>query len=264
LAKWLANQVNDQSKAEILQVLPDLPLHKIVRLEGLIPTIDALALHQAMFSQGGVAATSAQEVPANRIFLNGDFWTVTFGGQTRQLKNTKGMQLIALLIRNQGRSCHVLQLEQDLNPAPSLTATQGYLAGMTEDQLDELNLSISLGATGFEIFDAQAIASIRVTLNRLKDRIKDAKELGKVKTQAKLEEERDRILHELNAGLGMAGQPRKSDDAMEKSRKRVQLAIASEIERLNATFPDFAKHLKWLTTGTECSYQPHPPHDWTF
>lgn len=263
LAKWLADQVNDLSQAELLRALPDLPLHKIFRLEGLTLSIEPLALHRAMPTPGAIA-TELQELPANRIYLNGDFWTVTFNGQTRQLNNTKGMRLIARLIQKQGYPCHVMQLEQDCHPAPPNSEIQQDLADMTGDQLEEMGLSVSLGGAGYEDYDAQARAAIKQQLRRLNDQIEDAAARCDTDKQLELENQRDHIIQHFAVGLGLAGRPRRSGDAIEKTRKRVQAAITSEIKRLLVNFPEFARHLQCLSTGTECLYQPEPPQDWLF
>ena len=135
---------------------------------------------------------------------------------------------------------------------------------MTGDHLEEMGLSVSLGGAGYEDYDAQARAAIKQQLRRLNDQIEDAAARCDTDKQLELENQRDHIIQHFAVGLSLAGRPRRSGDAIEKTRKRVQAAITSESKRLLVNFPEFARHLHCLSTGTECLYQPEPPQDWLF
>lgn len=262
-AQWLADQVDGIPKVEVIQALPSLPLNTMVELKGATLTLNQPTLRRLM-SKGPETALSPTIAPENHISLNADVWTVTFHGQTRYLQNTKGMRLIALLIRNQGQRCHVIQMEHELNPAPPKAEELDQWSSMSTDQFNEMGLSVNLGGSWHEGIDAKTRGDCESKIKSLQERIEDAAERGDIESQEKFEAEQEKILKYLGANLGLAGKPRQINSETEKSRKRVLAVISKERKSLKTSFPEFASHLACLETGTECIYQPDPPQSWTF
>jgi hypothetical protein len=209
------------------------------------------------------AARSATPCNRNCFFLAGDYWTVTFNGKTQAFKNTKGMRYIEYLVRKQGKEVLVSDLFYAINP-PNHEAVNKDLSALSAQQLNEDGLSVSdLGDAG-ELITPEGQERIRAQLKNLQDRIEDAEELGDIEKQAKLEDERDRILSYMNAALGKGGCPRRASSAIEQIRKNVSRCIHRDIDRIESVLPELGQHLRCIKIRKFLAYAPNPKLEWYF
>lgn len=198
---------------------------------------------------------------SNRILKHGDFWEFTFMGQTKTVKNTKGIQYIEYLIRNKGREMHVLELVKAMPPTTTELAHPD-LSDMTEGQLAAENLSLGNFDSGVELLDDQTKAALRKCLQDLDDRIEEAEQFGEDSKVERLQTEKERIVAHLSASLGLDGKSRVSSSAVEKARKSVEKRIRCDIKKLKKNFPELADHFSLIKTGTCCLYNPIPDVVW--
>jgi hypothetical protein len=208
--------------------------------------------------------TGARADNQNRFALMGDYWSVTFNGKTKALKNTKGMRYIEHLLRNQGKEVYVLDLFYAINPPDQKTINKD-LSTLSAEQLEEAGLSVSgLGDAG-EAITPEGQKRIKAHLKELQDHIDDAIETGDEDKQVKLEEEQENILRHYKADLSLGGRPRKASSPIDQIRKNVTRCTRKDIRNIESKFPELGHHLHYcIKTGIFCRYAPHPEVKWHF
>jgi len=194
----------------------------------------------------------------NELSLRGEYWQISYGGQTGLIEDCRGLRYIAILIRDAAAGKGPIH-------ARELVA---LASGQTADPIELETPEYVLDATARrELMDRlEEIAAER-------DRACAADELDRA---AALDEEHERIAGELTLAAGSrgGGPGRRGafSHAGEKARKAVGKAITEAIARIAACpdLPPLAVHLgtslrkgQWLSyTGPatwEIEFQPPPP-----
>ncbi len=172
------------------------------------------------------------------VFRNeGEFWTVAFEGAAFKLKDAKGLQYIARLLREPGREVHAIALVAP----PSLEADAARRAA---------------GDAG-PVLDAAAKAEYRARLEELEAELREAGEWNDPERAARAHLERDALAHELAASVGLGGRDRKAASDAERARINVTRAIKAAVERVAEHGPALGRHFEaTLRTGTFCAYVP--------
>lgn len=181
----------------------------------------------------------------------GEFWTMVFQSEGSRLKNTKGLHYLARLLSEPSSEVHSLELIAGLSDRPQpdsgkfLDATTG-------------RASVAF-ADGGAVLDPQAKAAYRDRIAELNGEIEEATAWGDLGRAERASEEREFILHELAAAVGLAGRDRKAASAAERARVSATRAIKSALKRIREHSPELGEHLDaTVRTGTFCSYTPDP------
>ena len=231
------------------------PLVEVVSLEDQQLHLDreALILH---------LARQPEPCDHNCVSLDGEYWRITYGGQTTSVRNTMGMRYITFLIGRQGKEVLVSDLYYAINPPESGIVDRVY-SDMSETRRGEEGLSLGdLGDAG-DILTPEGKKRLKAAVRRIQDGIDDAVERGDEEKQAKLEAQQEQILSHIAAGSGLGGKSRKASSAIEKVRTSVTKRIKADIKKITETNPDLGRHLdQAIRTGTSCQYAPHPAVDW--
>jgi tetratricopeptide (TPR) repeat protein len=202
-------------------------------------TFAALGFHH--FARGGpvIPALEPGEATLRRA---GDVWHVSFGGTSTIVKHVKGMADLALLLPRPGLDVHVTELEA----LPAAMAIAARSSGRDET------------------LDRQAVAAYRARLEELDGDLAEAEAANDIVRAERARTERDFLLEELSASLGLGGRPRTNGpDPVERLRKAVTARLRDAIRRIDATHPALARHLSnSIRTGTFCSYRPEQPVIW--
>ena len=207
------------------------------------------------------SAPSPTEQILNSFSLEGDYWCISFNGETKIIKNTLGMRYIKYLIQNKGKEIHVSELFYHEKPPPE-HVTNTALSALGTRQLEAEGLSISnLGDTG-PLMDETGKKALKSHIKKLDQQIEDAIEFGDIDKAEELKNEKEQILTPLSTDFGLGGKPRKIDSPVEKVRKRVEKRISTDIKKLGKSFPQLSKHLACINTGTQCKYDPYPDISW--
>ncbi|WP_081915849.1 ATP-binding protein [Saccharothrix sp. NRRL B-16314] len=187
-------------------------------------------LAEALSAQGGSAAAEPV-VPAPQEFRrDGDVWTLTYGGATVRMPDSKGLRDLHVLLGSPGEPV----------PAVSLLAPEAVA-------------SARLG--GDPVLDDEAKARYRRRLDELDDEIDRAFDDDRA---AALDRERQALLEELRAAAGLAGRTRRLGDEAERARKTVTARIRDTLRKLDARHPGLAAHLRGtVSTGATCVYSGH-------
>ncbi|MBI2324714.1 MAG: response regulator [Chloroflexi bacterium] len=169
----------------------------------------------------------------------GEFWTIAFEGAGFRLRDAKGLHYIAALLRSPGREVHAFDLAGSRTPADERTGAVAGDAG--------------------PILDPQAKAEYRARLDELEAELREAEQWNDPERLARANEERELLVHELAAAVGLGGRDRKAASDTERARINVTRAIKSVVERIAEHSPALADHFAArLRTGTFCIYTPDP------
>jgi hypothetical protein len=181
---------------------------------------------------------------------DGDVWTNAFEGKHLRLKDVKGLQYIAHLLRHEGEELHAAELAAGADA----TATPGHEA--------RGQIARGLGYAG-EVLDAQARSEYRRRLADLQAEAEEATNWGDVGRAAKLGEEIEFLTDELSAAAGIGGRVRKAGDVADRARKAVTSRIRETIARIAGEHPALGRHFdNPIRTGLFCSYRPDRSPGW--
>jgi hypothetical protein len=173
----------------------------------------------------------------NEFRPEGDVWLLGYDGEACRLKDSKGMQYLAVLLAQPGREIHV-----------------AHLAGA----------SIAESAGTGPALDARAAAEYRNRLSELQSELDEAEDFADPERIARARAEMDALTAELTSAYGLGGRARTGPDPAERVRKAVTNRIRDALDRIEKEHPSMGRHLRnAVRTGTFCSYNPERPTTWT-
>jgi AAA ATPase domain len=177
-----------------------------------------------------------------------DFWTVGYGRDSFQLKDTKGLSFLQTLLRYPGREFHVLDLSGG------------------GEHLQEGSGRAASGDAG-ELLDPAARAAYKRRLEDLRDALEEARRWSDLERAARAEHEIAFLTDELAHAVGLGGRSRTAASAAERARVNVSRTIGAVVKKIAAGSPALGQHLTAaVRTGFFCSYSPDPRVrvDWSF
>jgi len=234
-----ARPVAAWARAELADVLARAGCPDASRVADLRATaradMEALGMHAHL-----ARLDSSPAVAEPNVFrTEGDSWAVTYAGRTVRLRPTKGLQDLHRLLAAPGEELHVLELAGD--------APDGRLA-VTSRQ---------------PVLDDRAKAEYRRRLLALEAEVRDTRAGADLRRAERAEAERDAVLAELAAALGLGGKDRTMTDESERARQAVRARIRYTLDRIGTVHPELRRHLdSAVVTGTFCSYRPEHPTRW--
>ncbi|HXQ23712.1 MAG TPA: AAA family ATPase [Candidatus Acidoferrales bacterium] len=176
----------------------------------------------------------------NLFRREGGYWTIAFAGTLVRLKDNKGLQFIAHLLRHPGQEFLALDLvdfgvsNADRGAAPQI-------------------------AIGAPALDAEAKRAYKERLHELRDELEEAERFNDFGRAAQLQAEMHFIGEQLSAAVGRHGKDRKAGGAAERARLMVTKRIKGALTTIGAVHPQLAHHLRaCVKTGYLCSYTPPP------
>jgi len=201
----------------------------------------------------------AQAVSPNQpcIFRReGDYWTLTFEGQTLRLKHSNGLLFVADLLEHPDRELHVAQLVALLP-----VARANYLEGLYVSHSERARLGMHLvsGKNSNPILDPTAKAEYRSRIDELRDALEQAIAFNDSAKAADLERELEFIATELSRAVGAGGRNREHRANDERARVNVTNAIRAVTAKISKEHPSLGRYLRTtIRTGRFCSYHPDP------
>jgi hypothetical protein len=159
---------------------------------------------------------------------DGDFFRIKLGDRSLQLKDVRGLHLLARLVERPREELHVLALASDTG-----AAVQESSSGEALDPKARLEYVARLRAIDAELEEADV--GVRQRLHR----------------------ERDMIESELSRAFGLGGRARRTGSATERARINVQRRIKDAIARIAEHDEVIGRYLEQaVRTGTWCSFRP--------
>jgi len=190
------------------------------------------------------------------LFLRqNDYWMIQYNGHAAFLKSTRGLECLAVLLRNAGREFHVRELLARPLGASTLatTAVHRHVMGGL--------------CAGIRVLDAQAKAECKCRLNELRQDLNEAERFNDSQRKAEAQKEIQAIVDYIASAVGLGGRDRNTSSDTERARSAVTKGIKKAIQKIGEALPSLGYHLAArIKTGYFCSYNPHPdrPVAWKF
>ena len=174
-------------------------------------------------------------------YATGTVWQLEFRGRSITVVDSKGMRDLAVLLGRPGQEVHVLDLvEGSGGPSRAEAGTD----------------------TG-PMIDAAARSAYRRRLMDLEEEIDEASRDHDQGRLEKLGAEKEFLVAELSAALGLGGRTRVTGDRTERARKAVAMRIGTALKAIETVHPELARHLRnSVSTGRFCSYRPDQELTW--
>jgi hypothetical protein len=198
--------------------------------------------HQLVGDPGAVAPATAHREAAARprsaarvsVRRQGLRWELTLGEWTAQVRDSRGMQYLAVLTAN---------ADQDILAA---TLVSGLMSGDWDGNAP---------SAPQPVLDDVARRHYRQRLSNLAEAIEDSQ--ADAQRRDALTRERDWLLHELAAGAGLGGRAKAFITNEERARVAVGKAIRRAIDHIGRIAPAIGNHLRQrVRTGRYCVYLP--------
>jgi FHA domain len=199
-------------------------------------------------------AISASRPPRAGVFRReADYWTISYEGQVIRVRDSKGLQYIAELLRHPGVEFHVLDLV-GVGAAGSERELEGPLRNAPSS---ELGMHVGRLADAGKVLDSEARAQYKKRLEDLNDELREAESFNDVERAARAREEIEFLTQELAGAVGLGGRDRKAASSAERARVSVTKAIKTAERRIAESHADLANYLSvTIRTGMFCSYLP--------
>jgi hypothetical protein len=190
------------------------------------------------------------------LFLHqNDYWIIRYHGHTALLKSTRGLDCLAILLRNSRREFHVRELLARPLDASTLSA-----AAVHAHVMGRLY-------AGIPVLDERAKGEYRRRLDELRQDLNEAERLNDPQRKTEAQNEIQAIAGYLASAVGLGGRDRRASCDAERARSAVTKCIKKAIQRIGDAIPSLGYHLaSRIKTGYFCSYNPHPdrPVTWKF
>jgi predicted ATPase len=183
-------------------------------------------------------AEQVAEKAAHNVFhRQGEYWAISFGGAGFNVKDAKGLQYIARLLKCPG----------DLVSAIDLAA-------LASEGDSGRHRTADLGDAG-EVLDAKARADYKRRLGELREEIERSRRTNDIGATERAEAEYKALYQQLIVAAGLGGHMRRSASHRERARVAVTKSIKTAIESIRACNQPLGRHLgNSISTGHFCCY----------
>lgn len=211
-----------------------------------------MSLEEAVtLAHGDSPSASPASATTNAFIREGEFWTLTYEGVVARLKDSKGLRDIARLLQTPGIEVAAVDLGSGGSGA------RGTRGSGTRD------LDLGVEGDAGEALDATARAEYRFRLLDLEEEIDEADANNDPERASGAREEREFLLGELRAAVGLGGRARRVLDPAERARKAITGRIRDAVIHVEAACPRAGHHLRRsIRTGSFCVYDPPSPTKW--
>ncbi|HEY6418561.1 MAG TPA: AAA family ATPase [Candidatus Binataceae bacterium] len=217
--------------------------------------------HGSGLHRGESVSPGSPSTQTGTFVLNGEYWTIGYGGTSVSLRDLKGLGYIHSLLQHPGEEFHVF----DILNKPGSVATSESGSSDFGSVLQEPTVTVGrLGDAG-EMLDAKAKQDYRRRLSELDEELEDMQERGNVQRAAEVEDERDFLRRELARAVGLGGRDRRAGSAAERARLNVLRAIKAAVQKISehdAALGELLSHT--IKTGSFCCYSQDPRHPLTW
>jgi hypothetical protein len=219
--------------------------------------LDVVRLAAALLESMRQALTSQQATgqQAEAVFLRrGEYWRVRFHGEVAYFKTSRGLDSLAILLREPGREFHVRELLARVIKAPACPLRHG-------------GWPVASFRDAGPVLDLQAKAQYKRRLDDLREELEEADRFADCDRVTRAREEINAIAQHLAQAVGLGGRNRRASSEAERARSAFTKRIREAIRRIEEALPPLGRHLSArIKTGYFCSYNPHPDRSvaWKF
>ena len=176
---------------------------------------------------------------------------MTYGGVVVRVKDTKGVRDIARLLATPGRQVAAVDM------------VVGERRGSTGSAAKIRELRLGIETDAGETLDVEARKAYRARLADLEEEILGAEADNDPERASRATMEREFLLAELGAAVGLGGRARTMLDPAERARKAVTGRVRDAISHIEMAHPELGRHLRRsVRTGSFCVYDPAEARYW--
>lgn len=251
---WLAHTLADHGRMLMDRDQPgdrERAVPFLVESADIASELGLVALEAVLADRPGVADSEKYRIDAApaKFRRDGEYFSVAFEGNAFQLRDTKGMRYLAVVLASPGKEIHVLDL---------VSAVEGLDTGKPGAIRTGLSTKVGLGDAG-PALDPEARRAYRQRLVDLEEELAEAEEFGDAERASRARGEIDFLATELAAAVGLGGRDRRAASPSERARINITRAIRAALSRITTHDPNLGTHLEaTVHTGTFCSYIPDP------
>jgi tetratricopeptide (TPR) repeat protein len=192
------------------------------------------ALNLRSSRRAPVATGDANVLPVAEnlsVQQDGEIWHICFRGESTQLRDSKGLQMLAALVSRPDADVHVLELS-----GSDQTAKNGDAGPLLDDK---------------------ARNEYRQRITTLQEDLDEANEMADIGRADEIRGELEFLTQELSRAFGLGGRKRSAGNSAERARVNVRRRLKDAIERISENAPVTGKYLNnTIKTGTYCRYSP--------
>jgi len=179
----------------------------------------------------------------------GELWRITFETTTIRLRHSRGLALLAHLVRAPGREIHVRELDA-ITPSGG-RATTREAGGLPSDVVE------TSAVVADEPLDAAARTAYRHRVAELERELEEAESAHDLGSLERLRHERELLVAELSAVERAGRGRRRAPVEVERIRLAVSRRIRAAIVQIEKQDARIGAHLAVsVTTGYACAYRP--------
>jgi tetratricopeptide (TPR) repeat protein len=229
-----------------------------VRLLSKIDLLDAsLTTGSQAKSLAADAHSDKMKLVENTFSRQGEYWTIFFQGCTTRLRNTKGLEYIAILLANPNREFHAINLASGAKLSAEVDDSF-EVRRVSRNPESGMRITKDLG-NGGEVLDPSAINAYRARLSELHEELGAAKKSDDLERGLRLERELEAIQSELRHAVGRRGKIRADNSVAERARVNVTRTIRMVLEKIAKNDAELGRVLsRGIRTGTFCCYVSDP------
>jgi tetratricopeptide (TPR) repeat protein len=221
------------------------------RVQALITSVELTATGRGRSSEDVRAAmmldTRRARLDANLLRHDGHYWTLVHNGAVVRLKDSKGMQYLAHLLRHPSQEFLALDL----------VAVGSEQLVVSSDE--EWRGARFTGSAAVPILDPKAKADYKLRLTELREELREAEARNDIGHAERAHAEIEFLSQQLAAAFGLGGSDRPTGSAAERARSTATKGIKSAIAKIGAANPSAGRYLaRTVRTGYFCAYQPDP------
>ena len=216
----------------------------------------AVAASEPFSAQRGVAAEPDERRHPGTPLLTqeGELWRIEYQGQVIMLRHSRGLALLAHLVRSPGRPIHVRDLD-------AMTPSGGSALPRPEATDGDF---VPVPADAVEVLDRQALAEYRRRMGELRAEIENAASDGDSARVDRLRGELEMLASEVRSAVGAGGRARRVPPEVERLRTAITRRIRSAIVKIAEHHAKLGAHLEaHVSTGYTCAYEPGDTPDST-
>ena len=197
---------------------------------------------------------SSESSSVDFLRREGAFWAVSYRGKVSRLKHRKGLEQLAVLLKEPNHEFHVLDVVEAVEGCTRSAVSQNAL-GFTE-----LGLNIHRMGDAGVVSDARALGQYRERLKDLVSELQEARQRNDVGRVALLHVEVERLSSQMRATQGYRGRLRTMGSIAERARVSIKNNISAVMRDIHGVDIALWRHLSnALKTGTFCCYRSERP-----
>jgi hypothetical protein len=209
-------------------------------------------------SGAGAGAGADAQAREARLACEGDYWSLSWGGNVVRLRDGRGPRYLAALLARPGVDQWSIELARDTAADPGEARSVRMAAA--GDVEAERTTAAGLGDAG-EFLDDEARAAYRCRLEDLRHDLDQARDRDDADAAETILCEMHQLGSSLAAAVGLGGRSRRAGSAAERARQSVSKALRATVRKVAATDSWLGHYLKaTVSTGTACRFDPDPRH----